>query len=104
MTSKEDDNAEKTMLDPLRGESYSISRAINPPTSDEAQDVLLPFQSADTVFILVFSTNMLNTDLHNPNMNDEKCMTLEQFIKNSRGINGGADLPREFLQDLYFEI
>ena len=47
---------------------------------------------------------MLNTDLHNPNMDDAKRMTLEQFIRNNRGINEGEDLPTEFLEELYYEI
>ena len=37
-------------------------------------------------------------------MKDEKRMTLEQFIRNNRGINDGADLPVEFLTELYYEI
>lgn len=35
---------------------------------------------------------MLNTDLHNPSI--KKKMTVEEFIKNQRGINNGKDLPR----------
>jgi|GWRWMinimDraft_9_1066018.scaffolds.fasta_scaffold15009_2 brefeldin A-resistance guanine nucleotide exchange factor 1 len=37
-------------------------------------------------------------------MKDEKRMTLDQFVRNNRGINGGADLPIEFLTNLYYEI
>ena len=47
---------------------------------------------------------MLNTDLHNPNMQDEKRMTIEQFIRNNRGINDGQDLPESFLVELYRDI
>lgn len=61
-----------------------------------------PFVSADAAFILAFSTIMLNTDLHNKNMTTK--MKLEEFIRNNRGINGGKDLPREFLENLYNEI
>jgi len=64
----------------------------------------LPFNSADAVFAMAFSTIMLNTDLHNPGMKDEKRMTLEQFVRNNRGLNEGEDFPREFLEDLYAEI
>ena len=45
---------------------------------------------------------MLNTDLHNPNM--ENKMSLENFVKNCRKINNGTDLPEQFLKDSYFEI
>lgn len=61
-----------------------------------------PFVSADAAFILAFSTIMLNTDLHNKNMTTK--MKLEEFIRNNRGINGGQDLPREYLENLYYEI
>jgi len=37
-------------------------------------------------------------------MKDEKRMTRDQFVRNNRGINDGADLPIEFLTDLYYEI
>ena len=37
-------------------------------------------------------------------MKDEKRMTLEQFLRNNRGINDGADLPAELLSTLYYEI
>lgn len=37
-------------------------------------------------------------------MKNEKRMTLDQFVRNNRGINGGADLPIEFLTNLYHEI
>jgi hypothetical protein len=61
-----------------------------------------PFDSADAAFILAFSTIMLNTDLHNKNMTTK--MKLEEFVRNNRGINGGKDLPREYLETLYHEI
>lgn len=62
------------------------------------------FQDADAVYVLSFSTIMLNTDLHNPGIKEASRMTKEQFIKNNRGINGGDDLPSEYLSDLYDEI
>jgi hypothetical protein len=63
-----------------------------------------PFRSADSAFILAFSTIMLNTDLHNPQIPVNKKMTKDQFVKNNRGINDGNDLPREYLENLYDEI
>jgi Sec7-like guanine-nucleotide exchange factor len=62
------------------------------------------FKSADTVFILAFSTIMLNTDLHNTQIPEHKKMTQEQFIRNNRGINEKEDLPKEFLEQLYQQI
>ena len=63
-----------------------------------------PFANADAAFILSFSTIMLNTDLHNPQIQPQKRMTKEQFIRNNRGINADKDLPREYLETLYDEI
>lgn len=63
-----------------------------------------PFASADAAFILAFSTIMLNTDLHNPNLPDNKRMTLEHFYRNNRKINDGEDLPNQYLEELYNEI
>ena len=34
----------------------------------------------------------------------KKKMTCEEFIRNNRGINGGADLPHQFLRELYASI
>ncbi|GMI44056.1 hypothetical protein TrCOL_g2864 [Triparma columacea] len=63
-----------------------------------------PFRNSDAAFILSFSTIMLNTDLHNENMKEEKRMKVEEFVRNNRGINDGQDLPEEFLINLYNSI
>jgi len=60
------------------------------------------FLNEDACYILAFSTIMLNTDLHNPNL--KKRMSCDDFIRNNRGINDGDDLPLEFLQALYKSI
>ena len=63
------------------------------------------FPSADTAFILAFSIIMLNTDLHNPSIKEERRMTLEGFIRNNRGIGeNGGDLPAEFLSGIFERI
>ncbi|XP_023320558.1 IQ motif and SEC7 domain-containing protein 1 [Eurytemora carolleeae] len=48
--------------------------------------------SPDTIFILAFAIILLNTDLHTPSLKPEKRMKAEDFIKNLRGIDGGADV------------
>ena len=60
--------------------------------------------SPDVVEILSFSCIMLNTDAHNPSIKKEKKMTRKQFVGNNRGIDKGADLPRQFLEYLYDAI
>ena len=44
---------------------------------------------------------MLNTDQHNPQV--KKKMT-EEFIRNNNAINGGKDLPRDYLSELFQSI
>ena len=62
------------------------------------------FPSADAAFILAFSIIMLNTDLHNPAIKEERRMTKEGFIRNNRGICDGKDLPEELLASIFDRI
>ncbi|OWZ22496.1 hypothetical protein PHMEG_0002780 [Phytophthora megakarya] len=61
-----------------------------------------PLADADAAFVLAFSIIMLNTDLHSDHI--AKKMTVEEFIRNNRGINAGQDLPTAYLTDLYYNI
>lgn len=56
----------------------------------------------DTAYVLAYSTILLNTDAHNPQV--KRRMTLTDFIKNNRGINDNADLPDELLSSIYQDI
>lgn len=60
------------------------------------------FANADTAYVLAYSTIMLNTDQHSPQV--KRRMTLDDFVKNNRGINDGADVPLEFLAKVFNEI
>ena len=62
------------------------------------------FPTADVAFILAFSVIMLQTDLHNPSIKEERRMTKEGFVRNNRGICDGGDLPEEFLTSIYDRI
>lgn len=62
------------------------------------------FPTADVAFILAFSIIMLNTDLHNPAIKEERRMTKEGFIRNNRGICDGNDLPEELLLSIFDRI
>eukprot|EP00615_Pteridomonas_danica_P012316 CAMPEP_0114354854 /NCGR_PEP_ID=MMETSP0101-20121206/19787_1 /TAXON_ID=38822 ORGANISM="Pteridomonas danica, Strain PT" /NCGR_SAMPLE_ID=MMETSP0101 /ASSEMBLY_ACC=CAM_ASM_000211 /LENGTH=568 /DNA_ID=CAMNT_0001496521 /DNA_START=60 /DNA_END=1766 /DNA_ORIENTATION=+ len=62
------------------------------------------FENEDTVYILSFSLIMLNTDLHNPNIAENKKMTLDGFVRNNAGINNGKDIDRAILEDLFNKI
>ena len=60
------------------------------------------FKNADTCYVLAYSIIMLNTDQHNPQV--KKKMTLEEFVKNNRGIDDGEDLPEESLGNIFKDI
>ncbi|KAJ0032016.1 hypothetical protein Pint_13148 [Pistacia integerrima] len=99
------DNALRTYLETFRlpGESQKIQRileAFSERLYDQQSSEI--FVSKDSVFILCYSLIMLNTDQHNPQV--KKKMTEEEFIKNNRAINGGKDLPREYLSELFHSI
>ncbi|EGD75298.1 cytohesin 2 [Salpingoeca rosetta] len=60
------------------------------------------FCHEDTAFILAFSIMMLHTDLHNPS--NVRKMTLNEFVRNNRGIDDGGDVPRDVLEGIYSRI
>ncbi|KAM0326645.1 hypothetical protein ACHAQA_006514 [Verticillium albo-atrum] len=60
------------------------------------------FANADTAYVLAYSVILLNTDLHSTKI--ARRMSREDFIKNNRGINDDADLPPEYLLQIYDEI
>jgi brefeldin A-inhibited guanine nucleotide-exchange protein len=62
------------------------------------------FPTADAAFILAFSVIMLNTDLHNPAIKEDRRMTKEGFVRNNGGICDGQDLPSEFLTGIFDRI
>lgn len=60
------------------------------------------FANADTAYVLAYSVILLNTDLHSAQIKVR--MTVDDFIKNNRGINDNADLPQDFLVEIYNTI
>ena len=49
-------------------------------------DQVNKFQSPDTIFLLAFAIIMLNTDLHNKSIKQDRRMKPNDFIKNLRGM------------------
>ena len=88
----------------MPGEAQCIDRFMDAFAKEfyQQQDDNTEFKSSDAVFVLAFSTIMLNTDLHNPQ--NKTRMTCEQFVRNNRSINDGEDLPVDLLRKLYSEI
>ncbi|KAL8683132.1 MAG: hypothetical protein Q9186_000845 [Xanthomendoza sp. 1 TL-2023] len=62
------------------------------------------FANADTAYVLAYSVIMLNTDQHSSKLGKNKRMTLDDFIKNNRGINDNANLPDDYLAGIFEEI
>ncbi|EAY14851.1 Sec7 domain containing protein [Trichomonas vaginalis G3] len=81
------------------GEAQMIDRVMEQFGTKFYNDNPTLFSSADTVYVLAFSTLMLHTDAWHPNVKSR--MTLQQFIANNSGIDNGKDLPYELLEDLY---
>lgn len=86
----------------LPGEAQKIDRFMLKFAERYVMDNPNAFANADTAYVLAYSVIMLNTDLHSSKV--AKRMTVEDFIKNNRGINDEADLPDEYLVKIYEEI
>ena len=68
-----------------------------------------PTRASDGAYLLSFSIIMLNTDLHNPNIREDRKMKLEDFIRNNTDYGSditdkGKEFPREFLESIYESI
>jgi len=86
----------------LPGESQKIDRLMEKFAERFCKQNPGEYKSADTAYVLAFSVIMLNTDAHNPQVKNK--MTKEGFLRNNRGIDDGADLPKEHLENLYDRI
>ncbi|EXB65279.1 Pattern formation protein [Morus notabilis] len=98
------DTALRLFLETFRlpGESQKIQRVLEAFSEryyEQSPEILA---NKDAALLLSYSLIMLNTDQHNVQV--KKKMTEEDFIRNNRHINGGNDLPREFLSELYHSI
>eukprot|EP00002_Diphylleia_rotans_P006991 TRINITY_DN1646_c0_g1_i13.p1 TRINITY_DN1646_c0_g1~~TRINITY_DN1646_c0_g1_i13.p1 ORF type:complete len:1215 (-),score=306.59 TRINITY_DN1646_c0_g1_i13:1714-5358(-) len=86
----------------LPGEAQKISRVLEFFSERFCLDNPNLFSSKDTAYVLAYSVIMLNTDAHNPMV--KKKMSLEEFVRNNRGIDNGKDLPHALLEQLYRSI
>ncbi|XP_045166930.2 IQ motif and SEC7 domain-containing protein 1-like isoform X3 [Mercenaria mercenaria] len=67
-------------------------------------DQVKNFKNQETVLLLAFAIIMLNTDLHNASIKQERKMKLEDFIKNLRGIDDDEDVDRDLLTGIYERV
>ncbi|PWA78473.1 Armadillo-type fold [Artemisia annua] len=98
------DTALRLFLETFRlpGESQKIQRVLEAFSERYYEQSPQILANKDAALLLSYSLIMLNTDQHNVQV--KKKMTEEDFIRNNRHINGGNDLPREFLSELYDSI
>ena len=64
-----------------------------------------PFANTDAAFRLAYAIIMLNMDQHNHNAKKLNIpMTVEDFTKNLRGLNGNSDFDPEMLKEVFNSI
>lgn len=86
----------------LPGEAQQIDRIMECFSEIFYPSARSVFTSQDGCYVLAFSTLMLNTDLHNPQVKHK--MSLPDFLRNNRGINDGKDVDEAYLSQLYNSI
>ena len=86
----------------LPGEAQKISRILECFAARYYEANPDSVADADSAYVLSYSIIMLNTDRHNAQVKNK--MTLEQFIRNNRGTNGGKDWPAEALVNIFDSI
>lgn len=102
------DEALRTMLESFRlpGEAQQIERIMENFAehyfSAHQADGTGEIENQDAAFVLAFSVIMLNTDQHNPQV--RRRMTLEDFQRNTRGVNNGKNFAPEYLGQIYEAI
>ncbi|XP_015867457.3 ARF guanine-nucleotide exchange factor GNOM isoform X1 [Ziziphus jujuba] len=98
------DTALRLFLETFRlpGESQKIQRVLEAFSERYYEQSPQILANKDAALLLSYSLILLNTDQHNVQV--KKKMTEEDFIRNNRRINGGNDLPRDFLSELYHSI
>ncbi|KAM5271962.1 Golgi-specific brefeldin A-resistance guanine nucleotide exchange factor 1 isoform 15-T15 [Ctenodactylus gundi] len=89
----------------LPGEAPVIQRLLEAFTEHWRNCNGSPFANSDACFALAYAVIMLNTDQHNHNVRKQNApMTLEEFRKNLKGVNGGKDFEQDILEDMYHAI
>jgi len=101
------DEALRQLLNSFRlpGEAALIERIVNEFSaaycnSNSSEDVA----DKDALYVLTYAIIMFNTDQHNPNVKSQNRMTVTDFARNLRGVNGGKDFDIEFLEEIYSSI
>jgi brefeldin A-inhibited guanine nucleotide-exchange protein len=88
----------------LPGEAQKIDRMMEKFSERFCVQNSNVFLSPDTAFVLSFSIIMLNTDLHNPAIQDDRRMTKAGFRRQAEGIANGQNLEDSYLDAIFDRI
>ncbi|XP_075066678.1 IQ motif and SEC7 domain-containing protein 3 isoform X3 [Mixophyes fleayi] len=91
----------------VQGEAQKVERLIEAFSQRYCMcnpEIVQQFHNPDTIFILAFAVILLNTDMYSPSIKPDRKMMLEDFIRNLRGVDDGADIPREMVVGIYERI
>lgn len=96
--------AMREMLESFRlpGESQQINRIAEVFSKVYFATSPKDIKSEDAVYVLAYSVIMLNTDLHNSQ--NKRKMKVEDYRRNLRGVNDGADFDPDYLGSIYENI
>lgn len=98
------DEALRTFLETFRlpGEAPLISHILEEFSDHWFLSNQCPFANVDCAFTLSYAVIMLNVDQHNTNAKkNSNPMTVDEFRKNLKGVNGGQDFDPGMLQQIY---
>uniref|UniRef100_A0A5S6QUR4 SEC7 domain-containing protein n=1 Tax=Trichuris muris TaxID=70415 RepID=A0A5S6QUR4_TRIMR len=101
------DDALRLFLESFRlpGEAAEISMIIEYFADHWYNSNEKPFASTDAAFTLAYAVIMLNVDQHNPTAKkQQQPMSLEEFVKNLNGVNGGKNFDPSMLEKIYVSI
>ena len=84
----------------MPGEAQKVDRIMQAFAAALYRDAPGPFVDADAAYVCAFSLMMLNTDLHNPSIKEERRMTKQGF----RRQNADFNLEDEYLDAIYDRI
>jgi brefeldin A-inhibited guanine nucleotide-exchange protein len=84
----------------LPGEGQKVDRIMEKFGEKYCKDNHNAFGSAECIYLLSYATMMLQTSIHNPQAQKSR-MTLDDFLKMTKGLNNGKDLDPSFIEEIY---
>lgn len=87
----------------LPGEGQKVDRIMEKFGEKYAKDNPNTFGSSECIYVLSYATMMLQTSIHNPSARN-LAMSLDDYMKMTKGINNGQDLDPAFLEEIYRTI